>query len=166
MMQSRNLYRREDDKEKQSYNPSLFTDMSRICDEVLSHEGGSSPQINTFFNFLPSGISPHKGGICLLGSVKEKEDVQAEAHEESEALVSEILSERMDVSLENDVVGPFIGSSKYQPDSSPEEGSSGHLSHKQMTEYTVVCRVFYDPIVEYMERLGNGNDWSHLYCKY
>ena len=91
---------------------------------MLSHEeGGSIPQINTFFNFLPSGISPHKGGICLLGSVEEKEDVHAEAHEEGEALVAEILSERVDVSLENNFVGPFLRSSKYHPDSSLVEGT-------------------------------------------
>ena len=101
---------------------------------MLSHEEGDiNPQINTFFNFLPLGISPHNGGICLLGSVKEKEDVHAKAHEESEALVSEILSERMDVSLEKDYVGPFLGYSKYQPDRSPEEGSLGQLSHEQRT---------------------------------
>ena len=69
---------------------------------------------------MPSGISPHKGGICLLGSVEEKEDVHAEAHEEGEALVAEILSKRMDVSLENNSMGPFLGYSKYQPDRSPE----------------------------------------------
>ena len=72
----------------------------------------------------------------------------------------------MDVSLEKDSVGPFLGSSKYHPDSSPEEGSSRQLSHEQMKEYTGDCRVFYDPIVEYMEGLGNSNDWSHLYGKY
>ena len=61
--------------------------MLGICDEVLSHkEGCISPQINTFFNVLPSGISPHKGGICLLGSIEEKEDLPPEAHEEGEAL--------------------------------------------------------------------------------
>ena len=62
-MHSINLRRREDDKEEQSCNPSPFIDMSGICDDVLIHkEGGSSPQINTFFNVLPLGISPHKGG--------------------------------------------------------------------------------------------------------
>ena len=34
-----------------------------------------------------------------------------------------------------------------------------------MTEYVGSCRVFYDPIVEYMERLDNGNDWMHLCYK-
>ena len=137
MVKSRNLYRREDDKEKQSCNPSLFTDMSGICDEVLSHEEGcSSPQINIFFNVLPSGISPHEGGMCLLGLVEEKEVIHPEACEEGEALVAGILSERVDVSLENNSACPFLGSSKYQPDRSPEEGISGQLSHEQMIEYT------------------------------
>ena len=89
MVHSRNLYGREDDKEKQSCNPSPFTDTSRICDGVLSHEEGcSSPQINTFFNVLPSRMSPHKGGIFLPCSIGEKEDLPPEAHEESEALVA------------------------------------------------------------------------------
>ena len=126
---------------------------------MLSHEeGGSSPQINIFFSVLPPGILPHKGGICLLSSVEEKEDLPPEAHEEGEALVAEILSKRMDVSLENDSMGPFLGSSKYHPDSSPKEGSSGQLSHEQITEYTRGCHVFYDPIVEYMEGLGKDDD--------
>ena len=125
-MHSINLCRREDDKEEQSCDPSSFIATSGICDEMLSHEeGGNNPQINTFFNVLPSRILPHKGGICLLRSIEEKEDLPPKSHEESEALVAEILSERMDVSLENDYVGPFLGSSKYQLESSPEEGSSG-----------------------------------------
>ena len=73
MVHSINLCEREDDKEEQSCNPSLFIDTSGVCDEVLSHKKGcGSPQINTFFYFLPSGISPHKGGMCLLGFVEEK----------------------------------------------------------------------------------------------
>ena len=138
--------------------------MLRICHEVLSHEeGGKIPHINTFFNFIPLGISPHKGGICLLGFIEEKEDVHAEAHEESEALVAEILSERMDVSLEKDSVGPLLQYFKYYPDTSLEEESSEQISHEQRTEYTGGCHVFYDPIVECMERLGNGNDCSHIF---
>ena len=62
---------------------------------------------------MPSRISPHKGGIFLLGFVEEKEDVHVEAHEEGEVLVAEILSKRMDVSLENDYVGPLLQSFKY-----------------------------------------------------
>ena len=75
MVQSRNLYVSGDNKKKQLGNPSPTTNMSGICDEVSSHaEGCIIPQINTFFNVLPLGISPHTGGICLLGSVEEKED--------------------------------------------------------------------------------------------
>ena len=71
MVHSINLCGKEDDNEEQSCNPSLSTDASGICDEVLSHEeGGSSPQVNTFFYFMPLGISPHKGGICLLGFIE------------------------------------------------------------------------------------------------
>ena len=61
----------------------------------------------------------------LLGFVEEKEDIHAEAYEEGEALVSEILSEWVDVSLENNYVGPFLISFKYHPDNSLEERSSG-----------------------------------------
>ena len=71
MVPSRNLYGKEEDKEEWSCNPSPAIDTSRVCDEVLSHEEGcNSPQINNIFNFFPSGISPHKGGIFLLGSVE------------------------------------------------------------------------------------------------
>ena len=133
---------------------------------MLSHEeGGSSPQINTFFNFMPSRMSPHEGGRCFLGLVEEKEDIHAKAHEEGEVLVAGISSAKVNVSLENDSVGPPLRSFNYQPYSSPEEGSSRQLSREQMTEYAGGCHVFYDPIAEYMERMGNGNDWSHLCCK-
>ena len=71
--------------------------------------------------------------MSLLGSVEEKEDTHAEAYEEGEALVLEILSERVDVSLENNYVGPFLRSLKYHPNSSPKERSSRQLSHEQMT---------------------------------
>ena len=141
--------------------------MSGVCGEMLSHEeGGSNPQINTFFDFIPLGISLPKGGMCLLDSVEEKEDTALEAQEESEALVAKILRKRMDASLENDSVGPFLGSFKYQPNRPLEERSSGQPSHEQRTKYVGGCHVFYDPIAEYMERLGNGNDWSCLYGKY
>ena len=113
-MPSGNLYGKEEDKEEWSCNPSPAIDTSRVCDEMLSYEeGGDNPQINTFFNFLPSGISLHEGGMCLLGPIEEKEDIHPEEHEEDEALVAEILSERMDVSLENDPMGPLLGPYKY-----------------------------------------------------
>ena len=157
------MYGRETDKKKQSCNPSPTTDTSGICDEVLSHEEeGSSPQINTFFNFLPSGISPHKGRMCLLDSIEEKEDTAPEAQEESEALVEKISSKRMVASLENDSVGPFLGSFEYHPDIPPEERSFRQPSHEHRKEYAGGCHVFYDPIAEYMEGLGKGIDWSHL----
>ena len=100
MVHPKNLCRRENDREERSCNPSLSIDMSGVCGEMLSHkEGGSNPQINTFFEFMPSGISPPKGGMCLLDFVEEKEDTTPEAQEESEALVTKILSETMDASL-------------------------------------------------------------------
>ena len=134
MVHSRNLYGKEHDKEEQLCNPSLAIDMSRVCDEMLSYEeGDDNPRINIFLNLLHPGISPHEGGMCLFGHVKEKEDMHADAHEQGEVLVSEILSERVDVSLQNDSVGPFLRSFKYQPGISPEEGSSGQLSHEHMT---------------------------------
>ena len=71
----------------------------------------------------------------------------------------------MDVSLEDDSVGPFLRSFKYHTDNSPKEGSSRHISHEQMTEYARDCRAFYDPIAKYMERMGNGNNWSLLNYK-
>ena len=62
MVHPKNLYEGEDDKKEQSCNPSPSINMLGVDGEVLSHEeGGNNPQINTFFNFLPSGISPHEG---------------------------------------------------------------------------------------------------------
>ena len=55
---------------------------------------------------MPSGMSPHEGGRCLLGLVEEKEDIHAKAHEEGEVLVAGILSAKLNVSLENDYVVP------------------------------------------------------------
>ena len=71
----------------------------------------------------------------------------------------------MDISFENSLGNPFQRYFKYHPDNSPEEGSFGQLSHAKMTEYDGICRAFYDPVEEYMERLGNSNGWSHLYYK-
>ena len=36
---------------------------------------------------------------------------------------------------------------------------------KKMAEYVDSRYVFYDPMEEYIERLGNGNDWLYLYYK-
>ena len=58
-------------------------------------------------------------------------------------------------------VGLFLQSSKCQPDESLEEGSSGRLSHEQVTKCARGCRDFYDPVAEYMEGLGKGSDWLH-----
>ena len=56
--------------------------------------------------------------------------------------------------MKKDFVGPFLQSSKCQPDEYLEEGSSGRLSHEQVTERAGGCHDFYDPIAEYMEGLG------------
>ena len=40
MVHSRNLCRREDDREEQSCDPSPLIDTSGICDGELSHEEG------------------------------------------------------------------------------------------------------------------------------
>ena len=47
-----------------------------------------------------------------------------------------------------------------------EELHFGQLSYgKQRTEYVEGCHVFYDPVEEYMDRLGNGNYWLYIYYK-
>ena len=68
----------------------------------------------------------------------------------------------MDVPLKKDSVGPRLQYSKCQLDNSLEAGSSGHLSHEQVTERGGGCREFYDLMAKYMEVLGEGKDWSHL----
>ena len=96
--------------------------------------------------------------MCLLSSTGEAGDLPLEAHQ---ALVTEILSGKRDVPLKKDFVGPLVNSSKYQPDESLGEGSSGQLSHEQVIEHAGGCHDFYDPKAEYMEVLGEGNDWLH-----
>ena len=63
--------------------------------------------------------------------------------------------------MKKDYVCLFLQSSKFQPDESLEEGSSGRISHEKVTEHVGGCHDFYDPVVEYMEGLGEGNDWLH-----
>ena len=88
MVQFGNLYRKEDDKKKLPGDPSLAIDTSWVCDEGSRHRKGcNDPQINMFSDGPPSGVPPHKGGICLLGSAGEAEDLPLEAHQ---AFVAEI----------------------------------------------------------------------------
>ena len=70
-MHSIDLFGTKDDKEEQSCSPSPLIDTSEFCDEALGHkEGGKSSQINSFFDFSPSGISSHREGLCLLDFVE------------------------------------------------------------------------------------------------
>ena len=126
---------------------------------MSSYEDGcSSLEINTFSDTSPLEAPPHTRGICLLGSTGEVEDPPLEAHQ---ALVTKILNEKWDVPLKKDFVGPHLQSSKCQPNESLEAESSGRLSHEQVTEHVGGFRDFYDPMAEYMEGLGKGNDWLH-----
>ena len=75
------------------------------------------------------------------------------------------MSGERDVPLERNYVGPRLQSSKCQPDDSLEAGSSRQLSHEQVIERAGGFHDFYDLVAEYMEGLGEGNDWSHLYLK-
>ena len=67
--------------------------------------------------------------------------------------------------LEKDSVGPRLQSSKRQLDESLEAGSIRKLSHEQVTECVGGCLDLYNPVAKYMDGLGEGNDWSHLYLK-
>ena len=157
----------KDDKEEQSCSPSLLIDTSGICDEALGHkERGNSSQINSFFDFLPLGISSYREGLCLFDFVEERDDLHVEVYKEGEVLAPEVLKEREDVLFENIHGNPFQRYFIHQPDISPEEGHFRQLSHdEQRMKYAGGFCAFYDPISEYMEGLGNGNEWSHLYCK-
>ena len=111
MVPPRNLHKKEDNKKKQLGNPSLATDTSEVGDAVSSHVGGcNNPQINSFLNVMPSGISPHIGEICLLDFSREKKDLPLEIHQ---TLIAEILGEGRDVSLKKDSMGPLLQSSEY-----------------------------------------------------
>ena len=108
MVHSIDLCGTKDDNREYLCSPSLLIDASRICDEALGHkERGNSSQINSFFDFLLSGISPYREGLCLLDSVEEKDDPHAEAYKEGEDLALEVLNERVDVSFENSPMNPL-----------------------------------------------------------
>ena len=159
MVQSRNQYIGRHDKRRLPCNPSPTTNTPEVCDEVLSHRKGcNSSQINTFSDVPPLGVPPHTWGICLPGSAGEAEDLPLEPHQ---ALVVEISSAKGDASLKKDCVDHLLQYSKYHPDESLEEGSSGRVSHEKVIEYAGGCRDFYDPLAEYMEGLGKDDDWLH-----
>ena len=105
---------------------------------------------------------PHTGGICLLGSNGEVEDLPLEAHQ---TFTTEISDEERDIPLEKDFEGPHLQYPKCQPNDSLEVGSSGQLSHEQVIEHARGFHEFYDPVAKYMEGLGEGNDWSCLFLK-
>ena len=118
MVQTRILYRKEDDKKNQPGDSSHATNTLGSCSEGTSYEYGcSSLPINMFSDILPSVALPHTRGICLLGSTGESWDLPLEAHQ---ALVIEISSEKRDVPLKRDSMVPFLQSSKCQPDESLE----------------------------------------------
>ena len=105
MVQIRSLYRKEDDKKNQPGDSSHATNTLGICSEGTSYENGcSNLLINTFSDIFPSIAPPHIGGICLRSSTGEVGDLPLEAHQ---ALVIEISSEKWDVPLKRDSVGPF-----------------------------------------------------------
>ena len=82
-------------------------------------EGGNSSKINSYFEFLRLGISPHREGLCLLDNAEERDDLHAEAYKEGEVLDLEVLNEMVDISFENSHGNPFQISFKYHPDNSP-----------------------------------------------
>ena len=87
-------------------------------------------------------------------------DLPLEAHQ---ALVMEILSGKRDVPSKKYSVGPLLQYSKGQPDEPFQGESSGCPPCEHMIEHAGGCRDFYDPVAEYMEGLGEGNDWLHPY---
>ena len=120
MAQTRILCKKEEDKKNQLGDSSYDTNILEIRSKGTSYEDGcSSLRINTFSDIPPSVAPPHTGGICLLGSTGEVGDFPLEAYQ---ALVSKILSISWEVPLNKDSVGPFLQSSKCQPDESLEEG--------------------------------------------
>ena len=107
-------------KEEQSCSPSPLIDTLGVCDEALGHkEGGNSSKINSFFEFLRLGISPHREGLCLLDVVEERDDLHAEAYKEGEVLAPEVLNEREDISFENSTRNPFQIYFRHRPEPSP-----------------------------------------------
>ena len=128
MVQTRSLYKKEVNKKNQPGDSSHASSTLGICSEGTSYEDGcSSLPINMLSDIPPSVVPSHTRGICLLSSTGEEGDLPLEAHQ---ALVTKISSGKQDVPLKRDYVGPFLQSSKCQPNESLEEGSSRRLSHE------------------------------------
>ena len=102
----------------------------------------------------------------MLDHVEEQSGISFEMHENNEVVKSENLDEVVDVSPGNCHEFSLHSSYEYQFDNVQGNLQLGQLSHgKIMTEFLESCHVFYDPVVEYMENLGNGNGWLYLYYK-
>ena len=82
MVQTRSLYKKEDDKKNQPGDSPHATNTLGIGSEGTSYEYRCiSHQINTFFDIPPSVAPPHIGGICLLGSTRKAGDFPLETHQ-------------------------------------------------------------------------------------
>ena len=97
---------------------------------------------------------------------REKNDIFAKAYKEGEVLNSEILNEFVDILFEISHESSFQSSFGNHLDGTLEELLFGQPSDdRQVIDYVESCHVFYDPVEEYMERLGNGNGQLYLYYK-
>ena len=138
-----------------------------VFNEALDHkERGEGSQIIASFNLSHPKISSLEGGWCVPDSAGGKNDISAEAYKEGKVLNSENLNEIVDISFEISHDSSFQSSFEDQFDNMLEELHFGQLSFgRQRRVYVESCHFFYDLVAEYMERLGNSNDWLYLYCK-
>ena len=99
----------------------------------------------------------------MLDSIWEKNDISDEAYKEGEVLNSEILNEVVDISLKNNHENSFQSSCKDQFDSMQGELLFGQPCHdKKVIEYFEIWHVFYDPVVEYMDKFFRWGSWLYV----
>ena len=102
----------------------------------------------------------------MLDPVEEHSDISFEMHEKNEVVKSKILNEFVDVSVEYCHENSYQGFFEKQFDNVQEELYLEQPSHdKQMIEFFFRLSHFYDPVEEYMEKLGRGNGWLYFHYK-
>ena len=109
-----------------------------------------------FFNFR--NFMSRK--VCLLDSTKEHNDISFEKLEKNEVVNATILNQVVDVSFENCNERSFRGSFEKQFGRVLEKLQLEQPCHgKQIIECVESFHVFYDPVVEYMDKFFSwGND--------
>ena len=120
----------EDDEDEPSYRKSQHVKNLMVCSEKLDcKERGKISQINGSSCLSNSEISCQEKGLCLLDPAGGKNNISTQVYKDGKVLDSEILKERVDISLEGNHDNPFHSSFENQSDGMLEELHSKELCH-------------------------------------